>query len=130
MAEATTKTDTKFTIEEVGKHKTEKDCWIVVNGKVLDITPFLSLHPGGDDILLDGAGKDLSSDFEDTGHSTDARKQMEKYVVGVLDGAKEAKSASEKATSGTVSASGNVNPAVLVAILIAIVAALFLLLNP
>jgi len=56
---------------------------------------------------------------------------MEKYVIGVLDGAVVKKSAAaktDKAASSTTS--GSVNPAVLVAILVAILAALFLLLNP
>ena len=44
-----------YTLEEVAKHKTEDDCWVVIHGQVLDIKEFLSIHPGGDDILLEGA---------------------------------------------------------------------------
>ena len=36
-----------FNLAEVAKHNTEKDCWVVVNGEVLDITKFLPSHPGG-----------------------------------------------------------------------------------
>lgn len=36
-----------YTMEEVGKHRTEKDCWMVIGGKVLDLKEFLTLHPGG-----------------------------------------------------------------------------------
>jgi hypothetical protein len=36
-----------FTMAEVAKHNTEADCWVVVNGEVLDATPFLADHPGG-----------------------------------------------------------------------------------
>lgn len=71
----------------------------------------------------------MTTEFEDTGHSTDARKQMEKYVIGMLDGASVNKAKAQKASSA-VAGSGSVNPAVLVAVLIAIVAALYLLLNP
>jgi cytochrome b involved in lipid metabolism len=32
---------------EVAKHATPEDCWIVVNGKVYDLTRFAPSHPGG-----------------------------------------------------------------------------------
>lgn len=37
----------QFTREEIEKHDSEKDCWIVVNGNVYDVTSVLSWHPGG-----------------------------------------------------------------------------------
>ena len=42
-------------------------------------------HPGGEEVLMDSAGRDATSDFEDVGHSEDARKLMKKYLVGKLD---------------------------------------------
>lgn len=45
-----------FTREEVAKHCTQNDCWIIVNGNVVDVTQFRFKHPGGDDILFDFAG--------------------------------------------------------------------------
>lgn len=35
--------------------------------------------------LIDNEGKDAKEDFEDAGHSQDARDIMEKYFVGELD---------------------------------------------
>lgn len=32
--------------DEVAKHKTATDCWIIVNGKVYDVSGFLKDHPG------------------------------------------------------------------------------------
>ena len=31
----------KINMEEVGKHNKETDCWVVVNGEVLDVTNFM-----------------------------------------------------------------------------------------
>jgi cytochrome b involved in lipid metabolism len=47
--------DKKVTIAEVKKHSSEDDCWIIIHGKVYDVTKFIDSHPGGD-ILIDVAG--------------------------------------------------------------------------
>ena len=46
----------EYVIEEVAKHKHKRDCWIVIHGWVLDVTPFLEDHPGGTSVILDHAG--------------------------------------------------------------------------
>jgi cytochrome b involved in lipid metabolism len=35
------------TAEEILQHRSEDDAWIVVDGKVYDVTQFLETHPGG-----------------------------------------------------------------------------------
>merc|ERR1719353_2735836 len=52
-----------LTMEEVAKHTTKTDCWVVVSGKVLDVTSFLSEHPGGELAILTFAGKDATEEF-------------------------------------------------------------------
>ncbi|CCF59833.1 hypothetical protein KAFR_0I00520 [Kazachstania africana CBS 2517] len=49
--------------EEVAKHKTPDDCWVVINGYVYDITSFIMSHPGGPDVLETNAGKDVTAIF-------------------------------------------------------------------
>ncbi|KAK4759088.1 hypothetical protein SAY87_020389 [Trapa incisa] len=79
-------TDKKlFLFEEVEKHNKIKDCWLIISGKVYDVTPFMDEHPGGDEVLLSATGKDGSDDFEDVGHSDAARGMMEKYYIGEID---------------------------------------------
>ncbi|GAB2265019.1 Cytochrome b5 isoform E [Dionaea muscipula] len=71
--------------DEVSKHNTHNDCWLIIHGKVYDVTAFMVDHPGGDDVLISATGKDGTKDFEDVGHSLSAREIMEKYYIGEFD---------------------------------------------
>ncbi|XP_043711917.1 cytochrome b5-like [Telopea speciosissima] len=77
-----------FTLSQVAQHKSKKDCWFVINGRVLDVTKFLDEHPGGEEVLIEAAGKDATKEFEDIGHSKAAQNMLVKYQVGVLQGYK------------------------------------------
>ncbi|CAN6881670.1 unnamed protein product [Brassica oleracea] len=74
-----------YPMEEVAAHNKQDDCWIVIDGKVYDVTPYMDEHPGGDDVLLAVTGKDATDEFEDAGHSKTARELMEEYFIGELD---------------------------------------------
>merc|ERR1719424_1999234 len=52
-----------YTLEEVAKHTTKGDCWVVVDDQVLDVTNFLKDHPGGELAILTFAGKDATEEF-------------------------------------------------------------------
>ena len=39
--------ETLLSVEEISKHSSAEDCWIVVEGKVWDLTEFAPSHPGG-----------------------------------------------------------------------------------
>jgi len=41
--------NSKISVAELDKHAKPDDCWIVVNGKVYDLTTFAPNHPGGPD---------------------------------------------------------------------------------
>eukprot|EP00252_Welwitschia_mirabilis_P006480 TRINITY_DN1736_c1_g1_i1.p1 TRINITY_DN1736_c1_g1~~TRINITY_DN1736_c1_g1_i1.p1 ORF type:complete len:135 (+),score=29.26 TRINITY_DN1736_c1_g1_i1:332-736(+) len=74
-----------YTLAEVSEHNHSKDCWLIIEGKVYDVTKFLEEHPGGDEVLLSATGKDATDDFEDVGHSNSARDMMAQYYVGDID---------------------------------------------
>lgn len=75
----------KYSLKEVGEHTDKKSTWIIIHDKVYDVTKFLEEHPGGEEVLLEQAGKDATESFEDVGHSTDARTMMKEYLIGELN---------------------------------------------
>ena len=42
-------------------------------------------HPGGKQLLIQNAGQDATTQFEDIGHSKDAMDQMEKMCIGYFE---------------------------------------------
>merc|ERR1719150_3164271 len=72
-----------FSMEDVGKHTTKNDCWVILSGKVLNVTSFLSQHPGGELAILTFAGKDATAEF-DMIHPPDV---IEKYAPEAVIGA-------------------------------------------
>jgi cytochrome b involved in lipid metabolism len=46
-----------YSLDECKQHTTDKDCWLIVHGKVYNVTDFLEEHPGGYDIILTSAGE-------------------------------------------------------------------------
>ncbi|KAE9618022.1 hypothetical protein Lal_00037861 [Lupinus albus] len=74
-----------YTLAEVSDHNNSKDCWLLIDGKVYNVTKFLDDHPGGGDVLLSSTGKDATDDFEDVGHSTSARAMLVEFYVGDID---------------------------------------------
>ncbi|XP_076644790.1 cytochrome b5 [Halictus rubicundus] len=77
---------TEYTWQEVAKHNHEKDLWIVYNNGVYDLTKFLTEHPGGEEALIDSAGKDGTKCFDEIGHTTEAAQLRESYKIGVVKG--------------------------------------------
>ena len=63
------------TIDEVKKHNTDKDCWVIIGDDVFDVTNFLADHPGGKKAIMLYAGQDATEEF-DMLHD---RKVIKKY---------------------------------------------------
>ncbi|EMG47333.1 Cytb5 Cytochrome b5 [Candida maltosa Xu316] len=81
-------TTTVYDYEEISKHKTHDDLWVVLNGKVYDITSYIDEHPGGEEVIIDVAGTDATEAFDDIGHSDEAHEILQKLYIGNLKGAK------------------------------------------
>ncbi|KAM7126968.1 cytochrome b5 isoform 4-T4 [Molossus nigricans] len=111
MAEPSDKAVKYYTLEEIQKHNHSKSTWLILHHKVYDVTKFLEevvlentidsgrfacpwgpstgpqvkeLHPGGEEVLREQAGGDATENFEDVGHSSDARELSQTYIIGEL----------------------------------------------
>ncbi|NXV80064.1 CYB5 protein, partial [Atlantisia rogersi] len=73
-----------YRLEEVQKHNNSQSTWIILHHRIYDVTKFLDEHPGGEEVLREQAGGDATENFEDVGHSTDARTMSESYIIGEL----------------------------------------------
>jgi len=73
----------KYTKEDVAKHCKEDDAWIIVDGKVYDVTEFVPLHPGGDSIL-NHVGGDSTEGFKGPQHPASVWDLLLKYHIGEL----------------------------------------------
>lgn len=111
---SSTQTDTRlatFTIEEVARHNSRSDCWIIISGDVYDVTSFIGAHPGGPDILSAQCGKDATTAFETQGgegaHSAAAHMQRDTLKIGQL-----ASSASLSSTSQDQNQNSALPPAI------------------
>lgn len=77
--------DTPMSFDEVQKHTAEDDCWLVVEGKVYDLTEFLPDHPGGKKAPLIYAGKDATEEFMMLHKPEIIDKYAKQYQVGVIE---------------------------------------------
>ncbi|KAK3393587.1 flavocytochrome c [Podospora didyma] len=78
----------EFTMEEVAKHNTKEDLWVVVKGVVLDLTNWLDEHPGGPQALLNFMGRDATEEFEMLHDDEVIPKYAPEQVIGRVKGQK------------------------------------------
>jgi cytochrome b involved in lipid metabolism len=64
--------------------QTPGECLIAIRGFVYNVAPFFGDHPGGADILRSSRGKDVTRDFDDVGHTSEAQKKMEGFLIGTI----------------------------------------------
>merc|ERR1719199_2224059 len=83
----------KIPWSEVQRHTTKESLWVLIDGKVYDVTPFLDVHPGGGQLIVDAAGTDATSVFERT-HAEGLRyslRLLNQFFIGDCPDAEEAK---------------------------------------
>jgi 4-hydroxysphinganine ceramide fatty acyl 2-hydroxylase len=76
-----------LTQAEVESHNNAESCYVTIGSKVYDITSFVDDHPGGGDLILEYAGKDVSDIMGDVvshEHSEAAYEILDDSLVGFL----------------------------------------------
>jgi len=86
-----------YTMEEVAKHTSKTDCWVVVAGQVLNVTKFLGEHPGGELAILTFAGKDATEEFNMIHPPDVIPKYAPDAIIGVVGAGKAKKVKAPKA---------------------------------
>ncbi|GMM53167.1 Irc21 protein [Starmerella bacillaris] len=72
--------------EELKKHNSETDCWVVVNQRVYDVTEYLLYHPGGVQALMECAGQDATELFMEYHPWVNYDVLLKQYYKGVYTG--------------------------------------------
>lgn len=76
------------TLDEIAKHASIDDCWILIQSKVYDITSYIPKHPAPKAILLKYCGKEADQGWQTKengrNHSSMALKILNKFEKGML----------------------------------------------
>ncbi|EPY42588.1 cytochrome b5, partial [Angomonas deanei] len=91
---------TEYTWEEIRKHDKDDDCWVVLYNKVLNVSEWLSQHPGGLDPIKDMSGTDITNQFESIGHTSTALVKAKTFTIGKLKDSEIGKDKAGKVAAG------------------------------
>ena len=70
---------------DVRTHNSAGDCWIVVENAVVDLTSFISRHPGGASALTALCGTDATAAFQSQhGSSRMPANELQRLTIGTL----------------------------------------------
>ena len=85
----TPSTTIALTSIELAKHNSVNSCWLLISGKIYDVTFFISSHPGGAAEILNSCGTDATTAFATQGgtgsHSSSATSMLAAYYIGDLN---------------------------------------------
>jgi len=79
-----------LTSAEVASHNTLQNCWLIISGKVYEVTSYVFNHPGGANAISPYCGKDGTQAFSTKGgkgsnHSSGAYSQLNGYLIGSVN---------------------------------------------
>ena len=79
----------RYALDEVARHNTAKDCWMVIAGAVYDLAAYLPQHPSDPAILIPWCGKEATEAYrtktKGRPHSPYADQLLPKYQIGTTE---------------------------------------------
>ena len=81
---------------EISKHNKSSDCWLLISGKIYNITSFFGSHPGGNGVMAATCGTDATAAYNTkdpnatssngrSSHSSNASNMLNAYFIGNLN---------------------------------------------
>ncbi len=81
---------------EIAKHNKSSDCFLLISGKVYNITSFFGSHPGGNGVMAATCGTDATDAYATKDpnatstaggqdHSSNAKSMLDAYYLGTLN---------------------------------------------
>jgi cytochrome b involved in lipid metabolism len=88
---ATNATGVVLNFSEIARHNTISDCWMIIGGKVYNVSDYATAHPGGEQAITSFCGKDGTSAFATKGgkgapHSGAAQDLLSSFYLGDFGG--------------------------------------------
>nr|WP_289846396.1 cytochrome b5-like heme/steroid binding domain-containing protein [Thermococcus alcaliphilus] len=80
---ASNSTSVGLTLEEVAKHSTENDCWVVIGNDVYNVTSLIDTHSGGREEIIAYCGTNATEVFFSK-HDQSAYEVLQSYYVGSI----------------------------------------------
>lgn len=75
---------------ELARHARADDCWMAINGEVVDLTTYLPEHPSPLSVVVPWCGKEASAAYATKGkgrpHSAYADALLTRYRIGTYTG--------------------------------------------
>ena len=84
--------DIVLTAEEVAKHNTGSDCWLIIDGKVYSVADYIPVHSAGPEKIIASCGNDATEGFKTKGvnppqdHQQTSYDLLGSYYIGDLGG--------------------------------------------
>ena len=69
---------------EVSQHCHPHDVWLIIDGRVYDVSDFVEEHPGGVDAILRRPGQDNSEGFNGPQHPEKVHQLIGEYYIGTV----------------------------------------------